>query len=182
MADVARGLVRIAWKRGHKGLESTGYLGVVTREPWVDKFNMYTNKSLSRLERFESKLGSEFVCFFDFQLLFAHPCSLIIFILFLVRFVGFLWFLWLLGWRLLRWFWSRLGSVTPTMWRSWARAWPWMATMRWSTTTSVSTSSMRWSTGDKKRKQKLLTDFLHNLKNPQIKMHSRTTDVQCRFA
>lgn len=55
----------------------------------MDKFNMYTNKSLSRLERFESKLGSEFVCFFDFQLLFAHPCSLIIFILFLVRFVGF---------------------------------------------------------------------------------------------
>ena len=53
-------------KRGHKGLESTGYLGVVTREPLVDKFNMYTNKSLSRLERFESKLGSEFVCFFDF--------------------------------------------------------------------------------------------------------------------
>lgn len=33
---------------------------------FVDKFNMYTNKSLSRLERFESKLGSEFVCFFDF--------------------------------------------------------------------------------------------------------------------
>lgn len=31
-------------------------------------------------------------------------------------------------------------------------------------------------------KKKLLTDFLHNLKNPQIKMHSRTTDVQCRFA
>lgn len=53
-------------KTRSKGLESTGYLGVVTREPWVDKFNMYTNKSLSRLERFESKLGSEFVCFFDF--------------------------------------------------------------------------------------------------------------------
>lgn len=98
----------------------------------------------SWFKRLESQFSSEFVCFFDLQFFFTHPSVITFFFFFLV---GFLSFLRLLR-RLLRRLWSRLrfGSVTPTMGRSWTRARPRMATMRRTTSASVSASSMRGST------------------------------------
>ena len=107
----------------------------------------------SRLKRFESELSSEFVCFFDFQLFSTYPCVLTFFLLLLVRFFGFL----RLFRRFLRRLWSRLrfGSVTPTMGRSWPRARPRMATMRRTTSASVSASSVRGGTRFNKHKNNL---------------------------
>lgn len=107
----------------------------------------------SRLKRLESELSSEFVCFFDLQFFFTHPCALTFLLLLLVRFFGFLRLLR----RFLRRLWSglRFGSVTPTMGRSWTRARPRMATMRRTTSAPVPASSMRGGTRRQTQKDSL---------------------------